>query len=85
MQGDEVRVSYLTMSSGPTLWGSVGSVVTEPGEGRWMILRKLDPERGPEGYFVLDLTVPRVVSPVHPNEKAARAFLATLAAAEVKP
>jgi hypothetical protein len=80
MNGDEVRVSYLTMS-GPALWGSVGSVVTWPGDGRWVILRHLDQEKGPQGYFVVDLLGPRIVSPVVDTEKAARAFIAQMGGA----
>jgi hypothetical protein len=67
-----VQVSYLTIS-GPRLWGSVGSIVTEPGEGRWLILRHLDPLRGPEGYFVVDLLTAAVVTEVVANEMTARA------------
>lgn len=78
MSENGVKVSYLTMASGPALWGSVGSVVVEPGEGRWIILRRLHPDLGPVGYLIVDL-VKAEIHRGYETEKDARAEVARLA------
>jgi len=74
----DVQVSYLTMMSGPTLWGSVGSIVTDPGNGRYVILRQLDPEKGPDGYLVVDLVKAEIYRGFA-REKDARDFVRSVA------
>lgn len=78
-----VRVSYLTTTSGPSLWGAVGSLVVEPGNGRWLILRHVDPDRGPEGYLIADLVRDKIHKGTDgkpfPTEAAARAHVVRLA------
>lgn len=85
----EVRVSYLSMTA-PSLWGSVGSLVFEPGGGRYAILRRLRPDgEGPEGYLVVDLVacvlhlVPGTLAPFA-TERDARAAVVGLCARDAR-